>query len=82
MNDALGECVEVEGLYNGEQRVQMKTLELDELANDLRVVPERFRGLHGRDQSHMFSKARLLRRHFGTGCRSLLCFISYGFYLS
>ena len=49
MNYVFGvEFVEVDGLYTGDQRVQMKTPDLSEaLANDLRVDPKRYRGLHG-----------------------------------
>jgi endonuclease/exonuclease/phosphatase family metal-dependent hydrolase len=49
MNYAFGvEFVEVDGLYTGDDRIEMKTPELSKaLADDLRVDPDRYRGLHG-----------------------------------
>ena len=49
MNYAFGvEFVEVDRLYTGDDRIEMKTPELSKaLADDLRVDPERYRGLHG-----------------------------------
>ena len=49
MNYAFGvEFLEVDRLYTGDDRIEMKTAELSKaLSDDLRVDPERYRGLHG-----------------------------------
>jgi hypothetical protein len=49
MNYAFGvEFVEVDPLYTGDERTEMKTPEETQaLADDLRADPARFRGLHG-----------------------------------
>lgn len=49
MNYAFGvEFVEVDRVYTGDDRIEMKTKELSKaLSDDLRGDAERFRGLHG-----------------------------------